>query len=307
MKKTILPRRDIKRVSRFLMTALPVRRVTLFVVCIQLAFFGLKYLLGGNLSYALVSLEKYADTASGIYPSAEGITFLFRMDLQEMVLAMPLTYSQIRVFLLINVVFFLILAPLRMGAMEQYWAITRKQVPVFYQLFQWMVQVKRWAKAVVVELVVNGLPWLVGILCSVPSVYMFYLFYKTTPTVEDLTTQSYALNTGATALAILAVVIAFWVNSLLLPVRYCLAAHPEYSLPKVFRRGWQSCKGFRGQFFRLRLSYILWFAASRITYGAMDFFALPYISMGGMVFLQQAAIARGGEGNTEKDPAPLEP
>ena len=307
MTKTILPRRDVKRVGRFLTMAPPSKRVTLFVVCIQLAFFGLRYLLGGNLSYGLVSLSNYADTATGIYPTAEGITLLFRMDLQNMVLAMSLTYAEIRVFLLVNIVFFLILSPLRVGAMEQYWAITRKQTPVFYQLFQWMVQLKRWLKAVAVEAVVNGLPWLVGILCSVPSIYLFYIFYQVTPTVASYDTQSTLLNVGATLAAVLAVVIAFWVNSLLIPARYCLAAHPEYSLPKVFRRGWQSAKGFRGQFFRLRLSFIIWFAVSRFTYGAMDFFALPYISMGGMVFLQQAAIARGGEGNTEKDPAPLEP
>lgn len=299
MTKTTLPRRDIKRAGRILMTALPSRRVTLFVVCIQLAFFGLRYLLGGNLSYALVSLSKYADTASGIYPSAEGITFLFRMDLNESVLAMPLTYSQLRIFLVVNVVFFLILAPLRMGAMEQYWALTRKQVPVFYQLFQWMVQLGRWAKAVVVEFMVNVLPWLVGIVCSVPSAYLYYRFYSTTLTVADYTTQSAMLQFAATILAVVAALLAFWVNSLLLPARYCLAAHPEYSLGKVFRRGWQSAKGVRGQFFRFRLSYIIWFAISRFTYGAMDFYVLPYVSLSGMVFLQEAARRRN---DSEPDP-----
>ena len=296
MKKTVLPRRDIKRVGRFLMTAPPSKRVTLFVVCVQLAFFGLRYLLGGNLSYALVSLSNYADTASGIYPTAEGITLLFRMDLQDAVLAMSLTYTELRVFLLINIAFFLILSPLRIGAMEQFWTITRKQPPVFYSLFQWMVQLKRWCKAVVVELVVNGLPWVVGIVCSVPSVYLFYIFYQVTPTVADYTTRSALLNVGATLAAVAAFVLAFWVNSLLLPARYCLAAHPEYAIPKVFRRGWQSAKGVRGQFFRLRLSFLLWFAVSRLTYGAMDFYVLPYVSMSGMVFLQQAAKTRDDEG-----------
>ena len=94
--------------------------------------------------------------------------------------------------------------------------------------------------------------------------------------------------------AVAAALFTFWLHSVFLPVRYCLCAHPEYSLGQTFRRGLQSAKGVRGAFFRFRLSYILWFAASQLTYGAMDLFVTPYSSLGGMVFLQEAARARQG-------------
>ena len=81
--------------------------------------------------------------------------------------------------------------------------------------------------------------------------------------------------------AVAAALFTFWLHSVFLPVRYCLCAHPEYSLGQTFRRGLQSAKGVRGAFFRFRLSYILWFAASQLTYGAMDLFVTPYSSLGG--------------------------
>ena len=118
------------------------------------------------------------------------------------------------------------------------------------------------------------------------------------------TTTSSLLQMGATVLAIAALVFTFWLHSVLLPVRYCLCAHPEYSLGQTFRRGLASAKGFRGAFFGFRLSYILWFFGSQLTYGALDIFVTPYSSLGGMIFLQEAARARQGGGQAPSSQPP---
>lgn len=133
-----------------------------------------------------------------------------------------------------------------------------------------------------------------GVVATIPSLYLFYVFYTNTPSADAYTTLSSLTQMGATLLAVAAALFTFWLHSVFLPVRYCLCAHPEYSLGQTFRRGLQSAKGVRGAFFRFRLSYILWFAASQLTYGAMDLFVTPYSSLGGMVFLQEAARARQG-------------
>lgn len=73
-------------------------RVTLLLVCVQLAFYGLRVFCGGTLTYGLAKLSEYGDTASGIYFNAEGFSILFRMDLTQTVLAIPVTYHQILVF-----------------------------------------------------------------------------------------------------------------------------------------------------------------------------------------------------------------
>ena len=107
------------------------------------------------------------------------------------------------------------------------------------------------------------------------------------------------LQMGAGALAIVAALFTFWLHSVLLPVRYCLCAHPEYSLGQAFRRGMASTKGFRGAFFGFRLSYFLWFAVSQFTYGVLDLYVLPYTSIGGMIFISEAARFKQGQKSQE--------
>ncbi|MDY3015004.1 MAG: DUF975 family protein [Evtepia sp.] len=305
MKSKLPSRRDMKFYAKRWMLHPTCLRVTLLLVCMQIAFLGLRFLFGGTLNYALVNLANYGDTASGIYVTQEGISLIFRMDLTQLVLAIPMTYAQIAAFLGLSALFFLILAPLRLGAMEQYWRVLRGGQPVVYDVFPWYREGKRFGKAVVVEFVLNVFVRLVGVIAMVPSLMLFYIFYTTTPSMEAYTDLSAITQFAATILAVAAVVFAFWLHSLFLPVRYCLAAHPEYTLGETFRRGLASTKGYRGQFFQFRLSYIVWFFLSNLTYGALDFYVTPYTSMGGMVFVQEVARARQMEGEAQQQPPSL--
>ena len=167
-----------------------------------------------------------------------------------MVLAIPVTYAQLIRFVVFSVVVLLILAPIRLGVMEQYWSMLRGSGEAGVRpVLRWFRQGGKFGKAVVVELLLGAGVRLAGILATVPSLYLFYLFYTTTPSMAAYTTTSSLLQIGATVLAIAALVFTFWLHSIFLPVRYCLCAHPEYSLGQVFRRGLDSAKGFRGAFY----------------------------------------------------------
>ena len=71
--------------------------------------------MGATLTYGVASLAQYGDTVSGIYFNSEGFSILFRMDLTQMVLAIPVTYAQLIRFVVFSVVVLLILAPIRLG------------------------------------------------------------------------------------------------------------------------------------------------------------------------------------------------
>lgn len=260
MKQNLPTRREMKFLAKRLMMHPICMRVTLLLVCVQLAFYGLRVFCGGTLTYGLAKLSEYGDTASGIYFNAEGFSILFRMDLTQTVLAIPVTYHQILVFLLVNALFFVLLAPLRLGAMEQYWGVLRgsTQLSVF-RVFQWFRQPKRLGKAVAVEFVLSILVRLAGLWPPFPSRISSMSSIPTPRRQTPYTTLSSLTQMGATLLAVAAALFTFWLHSVFLPVRYCLCAHPEYSLGQTFRRGLQSAKGVRGAFFRFRLSYILWF------------------------------------------------
>lgn len=292
IKTRMPPRRGMKIVAKRLMLHPLCMRLSLLLVSVSVALYGLRYLLGATLTYGLMDLNQYSDTASGIYWNQEGVSILFRMDLTQMILAVPLSYEQLIRFVLMGAVSFLLLAPLRLGAMEGYWNVMRGQHQTVTQVFQWFTQPRRLGKAWVVEFVLGILVRGAGLVAMIPSLYLFYLFYTTTPSVQAYTTASSLLQLGATVLAIAAALFTFWLHSVFLPVRYCLCAHPEYTLGQTFYRGLLSARGVRKAFFTFRLSYLLWFFLSQLTYGIMDLYVVPYTSLGGMLFLQEAARAR---------------
>ncbi len=296
-------RREIKFVAKRIMMHPVCMRVTLLLVCISVAFYGIRYLAGGTLTYGVMNLADYSGTQSGIFFNEQGFSILFRMDLTQTVLAIPLTYRQIAVFVIINVLCLALLAPLRLGAMEQYWNVMRTGQGNVFGVGQWYRQSGRMGKAIVVEFVITVLVRIIGVVATIPSLYLYYLFYTSTPSLDAYTSASSMLQMGAGILAIAAVLFTFWLHTILLPVRYCLCAHPEYSIGQAFRRGMASTKGFRGGFFGFRLSYILWFAASQFTYGVLDLYVLPYTSLGGMIFISEAARLKQGQKSQEPEQA----
>ena len=296
-------RREIKFVAKRIMMHPVCMRVTLLLVCISVAFYGIRYLAGGTLTYGVMNLADYSGTQSGNFFNEQGFSILFRMDLTQTVLAIPLTYRQIAVFVIINVLCLALLAPLRLGAMEQYWNVMRTGQGNVFGVGQWYRQSGRMGKAIVVEFVITVLVRIIGVVATIPSLYLYYLFYTSTPSLDAYTSASSMLQMGAGILAIAAVLFTFWLHTILLPVRYCLCAHPEYSIGQAFRRGMASTKGFRGAFFGFRLSYILWFAASQFTYGVLDLYVLPYTSLGGMIFISEAARLKQGQKSQEPEQA----
>ena len=149
-------RREIKFVAKRIMMHPVCMRVTLLLVCISVAFYGIRYLAGGTLSYGVMNLADYSSTQSGIFFNDQGFSILFRMDLTQTVLAIPLTYRQIAVFVLINLLCLALLAPLRLGAMEQYWNVIRTGQGNVQAVGQWYRQSGRMGKAIVVEFVIVG-------------------------------------------------------------------------------------------------------------------------------------------------------
>ena len=55
-----------------------------------------------------------------------------------------------------------------------------------------------------VEFVITVLVRAVGVVATLPSLYLYYLFYTTTPSMDDYTRASYKNHMGAGELAILA-------------------------------------------------------------------------------------------------------
>ena len=300
-------RREIKSQAKKLMMNPLCIRATLMLVCMTVGLFGIRSVTGSNLTMALVNLADYADTATGFYRNAEGFSLILRMDLTQMVLAIPLTYDQLVRFAIMMVIAFLVLSPLRLGAMEQYWSTLRGDTnQQMTNVTQWFRQKGRFGKALVVEGLITGVVRFVGMACAAPAFYLYYIFYTNVKTMDDLTTGMTMLQNGAAFLAIFAGLLWLWLHSAMLPIRYCLAAHPEYTLKQVFSRGWASMKGCRMKFFWFRTTLLPWFFFSQLTYNILDLYVTPYTSMASMIYVQECARDRAARNNPGQDLAESE-
>ena len=299
-------RREIKSYAKKLMMNPLCLRATLMLVCMSVGLFGIRSVTGSNLTMGLVSLADYADTATGIYPNAEGFSIILRMDLTGMVMAIPVAYDQLTRFGIMMVLAYLVLSPLRLGAMEQYWSTLRGDQKQLLTVTQWFRKKNLFGKALVVEGVIQGVVRFIGMACAAPAFYLYYLFYSSVESVDDLTTQMVMLQNGASFLAIFAGLLWLWLHSAMLPIRYCLAAHPEYTLKQVFSRGWASMQGYRMKFFWFRTTLLPWFFFSQLTYNVLDLYVTPYTSLASMVYVQECAKDRAAKANDQEERAESE-
>ena len=281
--------RTIKFQAKVIMgAALPaVLKVTFLVVSIQVALNLLRGALGGTLGYYLVDLSKYASSATGFFRTDQGFNIIFRLDLLNTVLAFPITYHQLFTFLLINFVIFLLMTPMKMGLLEQYWNLHQGQKLPWNRIFRWYLEPELAGKSLAVELVLNLGSRIVGILFLAPSLLLYFKLYSGS-WVTDKSAVS-LLGLLVFVLLIVGGLATYFVYTVLFPTRYCLVSHPEMSVKMILDRGVGCMKGYRKSFFTFRLSFILLFVLSELSYGAVDLYVAPYTNLASMEYLHQVA------------------
>lgn len=270
-----------------------------FLVGVQVLLHFLRAQLGGLLGWYLIPISEFANAQTGYFAVEKGFEVVFRMDALQMVAAMSLTYAQIIQFLWVNAVALLLLAPIKMGALERFWLAFQGKTQDFPSMFRWYSKPSLLGKSVLVSLILDLGCRLLAILLMLPSSLIYFYLYggswmgtpaEASYVISLLAFLGMILLLGGAALA-------FYCYSSLYPIAYCLAAQPDYSFGKVVRRGLDSIKGQRGRFFRFRLSFLPWLILSSFSYGVMDLYILPYLSFASFHFLQEAAILRTKNGD----------
>lgn len=292
MKNPFPTSRELKLVTKDMMRkTMPVWiRITLLLVVLQVGCYFLRLELGGVLSYFPVSLEEYPTAATGYFPMEGGFSVIVRLDLLGFAVAIPLTFRQIVTFLVVNLVTFVLLAPLTMAVQERYWAAWSGKTEPPRPILQWYVNPALAAKAVVVQLLIGLGSRLLGFLVMAPGSYLYFRIYG--GDFGPLSPQVGYLALLAMAMMLIGALLAFFFSSVLLPIQYCLAACPQYPVGQAVRQGLGITKGRRWGFCRFRLSFLGWFILSQFTYGALNFYVLPYTSLCAMRFVQEQAWSR---------------
>jgi uncharacterized membrane protein len=276
-------------------------KATFILVGLQLLFHVLRRNLGGMLGWYLMRISDFPDAATGYVAIENGFQFILRMEAMDAVAAISVTYGQVLWFLLINLLVFLLLAPMKMATMEEYWISHRGGTPQFKRILRWYIDPKLFFKSVVIGLILDLGCRLIAILLLMPSSILYMILYS-----GNWIGTSTEASIGGSVLALLALalltggmMLSFYLYTSLYPISYCLAARPDYSVRQIIKRGLDSIKGYRGGFFRFRLTFLPWYFMSFFTYGVIDLYVFPYLSFSAFQFLN--AVARDRQ---EKDSKP---
>lgn len=269
-------------------------KVTFLFVALQLLFHLLRGSFGGMLGWYLIQLSDYPGAVTGYSTIVNGFQLVLRMEDLGLVAAISLTYGQILWFLIINLLVFLFLAPIRMASLEQYWIAFRRKKPNFKEILRWYTDPKLFGRSVIIGLILDLGCRLIAIIALLPSSILYVFLYSGNliGASPEESIKIALMAFLAFALLIGGVLLSFYVYTILYPIRYCLAARPDYSVLQVLRRGMDSVKGYRGEFFKFRLTFLHWYLLSFLTYGVMELYVLPYLSISSFQFLQEVAKDR---------------
>ena len=264
-------------------------KATFLLVALEVAFLALRGQLGGLLGVYMLKAGSFPDAVSGYFPQEGGFQLIARVDELGAIWALSINYGDVIRFLLVYLLVFILIAPLKLATMERYWSAFRGEMKKT-DLFRWYTKPKLMGKALVVEGVVDLFCRSVGVIVMAASYGIIILIYQgLLPPI---------MGVFGMILMVGGFLFAFWLYTRLLPIRYCLAAQPDYPLGKVFQKGRDSIRGYEKQFFGLMMSMLPWFLLSVVVFVAMDLYVLPYVTFVALQFLQEVANHRkesGGE------------
>lgn len=269
-------------------------KVTILIVGLQLVYLLSEQTFIGAFQLGFVALSDVPEVATGLFLFPNGFQMAARLDLLGIAAVLAMTYEQVFRLVGMTLAATILLAPLKIGVLETYWKVHREESAESEGMLRWYTNPRLFGKAVVVELILSIGCQVIALLAIFPSLLLYFFVYgqDITGSGEQQMLWLSILAFVALALLIAGMLLAFFCYTTIHPICYCLAAQPDYSMKKVWRRGLDSIKGYRGRFFRFRLSFLFWYILSNMTYGTLELYILPYISFSSFQFLNAAAEDR---------------
>jgi hypothetical protein len=253
------------------------------VLAFELAALLFQMNFGGALNYYLLNASDYT-SSSGIWVAEKGVTAILRVDAMGVLFALPLSFREAIVFILTNILLFLVLTPLLMGALEQFQAILLNRYQSVSDIFRWYADLRLTVKSLALGAVLALVKWGARAVCVGPGIVLF-AWAASGGKPQSLLYLSYAVILAGVA-------VSYWLYTLILPARYLLVRTPDSSLAQAISSGVRSTRNRRGDYFLLRLSFILWNVAVNFSYGIMGLFVLPYSELSNLLYLREAAPVR---------------
>lgn len=224
----------------------------------------------------------YWDTASNDIPSSaslsmDGLFAALRLEDAGVGFSVVVTPAILLTFLLVRLAVTAVLAPMRVGCLDNLWHVKRGEVRPFRAVFVWYTDLRRAGRAILLEIVLAAVQLVLQGLLSVPALLVLVRSGGSLPGF-----------TAAIWLLVLAQLIAWCLITQLLPARYLFSRSPDKGVTAAFREGWALLRCRRGQYLTFRLSFLVWELLNNVTRGMMNLYLYPYQGLANMEWLEEA-------------------
>lgn len=208
--------------------------------------------------------------------SLGGVVLALQDSAGEKVAVVPVAWRLLLQVVGVSFIFFLLAVPLQYGVTNRFWRLLRGENAPFGRIFSWYSDLRLTGKALAVEIVRAIWQWGTGVLAMVPALFCM---------AAGSTAGQEGLLLLATPLTVLGLLGAYYLSTLLFPVRYLLSANPELSLRQAFSQGLRILSGRRREYFWLNLSFLPWRLVSALLSNLPDLYVVPYVEVSNYLFL----------------------
>ncbi len=246
------------------------------MLALQLVLLGLEINAGGMLKYYLFSTADYT-AQTGISLSENGVTAILRLEELGTLLALPVSFGQMRSFVLVHLIVLFAISPLMMGVLGSYYEAMQGRPRPLLDVFRWYLDVRLTLKAAALRLLLTLVKWCMQFAGMLPGLgLIIWSAGQNGPSAATLLSAWALMAAGAAA--------GYMVYTLILPSQYLLAGRPDTPLPAALKDGFRALAGRRREYWRFRLSYLGWYALVNISRGAASFFVFPYSELANLMY-----------------------
>ena len=271
--------------------------VAVFVALQVLTYLALAQIdaAGPGIIYFYQAAAETANMKTGYSLGSGVFTATMRLDDFGAIAQLYITATGFLRYAVANFLVLALMAPLKMMSLERMWRAFRQQPPHPDGALRWYTKPNLLGKALLVELVVVLVGRFVIIAASLPG-WAVSIFAYVKASATGATAALSLLSLVSMFLMVMGILVGYYLVTRLIPITYCLAAQPDYSIGKIFRRGLDSTKGYESGFFAFRLTMLPWYIISSFTAGAADLYVFPYVSFASFQYLQESAVDRQNRG-----------
>ena len=259
------------------------------LVAAQFILYSLQISSGSGIPVYLWSTDSQT-IQTGAQLSADGLFAALRVEQAGVGLSVAITPAILAAVVLAQLLTTVVLAPLKVGAIENFHVLVEGTVPLFRSVAAWYLDLKRAAGAILVELALLVCQCVLELVLSLPALLLLWR------SGGDLDTIS-----AAFWLLLAAFALAYCLMTQLAPARYLLACNPAAGPAAAFRETFRVLKGRRGSYLLFRLSFLPLEIISSLTRGVFQFYLFPYQGLSNLLWLR---AARGGSVDMSAPPAP---